>query len=143
MKPRGYGNVTIASVFLMALTTLAIWAQVIGVFSDGGTLDSAGGRLVEGNVEVIGSLGSWFSTVSIQNSAGVRVVSGAFLSGTTAGVVGDLDGDSDVDFGDFLLFAKSFGTSTGDALFNPKSDFDSDGTVDFSDFLVFAAAFGS
>jgi len=48
----------------------------------------------------------------------------------------DFDGDGDVGFTDFLLFAQSFGSE--DEVF----DLDSDGFVGFSDFLAFAGAFG-
>lgn len=54
----------------------------------------------------------------------------------------DLDGDGDVDFSDFLLFAAAFGTSEGGAGYNAAADLDGDGTVAFSDFLIFANAFG-
>ena len=54
----------------------------------------------------------------------------------------DLDGDGDVDFSDFLIFAAAFGTSEGGAGYNAAADLDGDGTVAFSDFLIFANAFG-
>ena len=54
----------------------------------------------------------------------------------------DLDGDGDVDFSDFLLFAAAFGTSEGGPGYNAAADLDGDGTVAFSDFLIFANAFG-
>lgn len=54
----------------------------------------------------------------------------------------DLDGDGDVDFSDFLLFAAAFGTSEGGSGYNAAADLDGDGTVAFSDFLIFASAFG-
>ena len=54
----------------------------------------------------------------------------------------DLDGDGDVDFSDFLLFAAAFGTSEGGPGYNAAADLDGNGTVAFSDFLIFANAFG-
>ena len=54
----------------------------------------------------------------------------------------DLDGDGDVDFSDFLLFAAAFGTSEGVPGYNAAADLDRDGTVAFPDFLLFANAFG-
>ena len=54
----------------------------------------------------------------------------------------DLNGDGNVDFSDFLLFAAAFGTSEGVPGYNAAADLDGDGTVAFSDFLVFANAFG-
>ena len=55
----------------------------------------------------------------------------------------DLDGDGDVDFSDFLLFAAAFGTREGGPGYNAAADLDGDGTVAFSDFLIFANAFGN
>ena len=49
---------------------------------------------------------------------------------------GDIDGDGQVGFADFLMFARGF--ATGDMLF----DLNADGEVGFGDFLVFAQAFG-
>ena len=54
----------------------------------------------------------------------------------------DLNGDGNVNFSDFLLFAAAFGTSEGEAGYNAAADLDGDGTVAFSDFLRFANAFG-
>ena len=55
---------------------------------------------------------------------------------------GDIDGDGDVDFSDFLLFTSAFGTMEGEPEYNPAADLDGDGAVVFSDFLIFANAFG-
>lgn len=50
----------------------------------------------------------------------------------------DFNGDGQVGFPDFLLFASAFGAENPD----PRFDLDNDGKVDFSDFLVFAGVFG-
>ena len=55
---------------------------------------------------------------------------------------GDLDGDGDVDFSDFLLFVSAFGTIEGGIGYNPEADLDGDGVIEFPDFLIFASAFG-
>ena len=57
-------------------------------------------------------------------------------------LVGDFDGNTIVDFADFLLFTAVFGSSEGDALYNPWMDLDGDGTIAFADFLIFVNAFG-
>lgn len=54
----------------------------------------------------------------------------------------DLNGDGNVDFSDFLLFAAAFGKNEGEAGYNAGADLDSSGAVDFQDFLIFANAFG-
>ena len=54
----------------------------------------------------------------------------------------DFDGNGNVDFTDFLMFAQGFGKSSGQDDFNEKLDLDGNGTIDFSDFLLFVNAFG-
>lgn len=48
----------------------------------------------------------------------------------------DFDGSGEVDFNDFVMFARAFGTT------DPQFDLDDSGMVDFGDFLLFARAFG-
>ena len=48
----------------------------------------------------------------------------------------DFDGDGEVGFTDFFLFAEHFGGS------DPRFDLDGSGTVDFTDFFLFAESFG-
>jgi hypothetical protein len=55
---------------------------------------------------------------------------------------GDLDGNNEVSFSDFLLFVGAFGKRTADVGFNPLADINGNGTVDFPDFLVFVRFFG-
>ena len=54
------------------------------------------------------------------------------------GLVGDFDGDTRVDFRDFISFSAHFGLSQGAHRFDPMYDLDGDGTVRFGDFLIFA-----
>ena len=138
-----FRNVAIATVLVTLALGLAVWAQGTGIVLRVGGLVSAGGPMSAGTTEVTGSLGSWFSTEPMENAAGVRVEPGLLTSGVPAGVTGDIDGDSDVDFDDFLLFAGAFGASTGDPLYITKADLDSNGIVDFDDFLIFAEVFGT
>ena len=58
------------------------------------------------------------------------------------GLRSDLDGDRDVDFNDFLIFAAAFGKSGDEEGANPAADLDGDGVVGFSDFLIFVEDFG-
>ena len=48
----------------------------------------------------------------------------------------DFDNSGAIDFADFLLFARAFGST------NPTFDLDDSGSVDFPDFLIFVAHFG-
>jgi len=54
--------------------------------------------------------------------------------------VGDTDGDFDIDFHDFLVVSRNFGSSPDEA--GTNGDLNGDGNVDFDDFLTFARNFG-
>jgi len=54
---------------------------------------------------------------------------------------GDVDGDGDVDFQDFLALQIGFGTTSGAD--KSDGDLDGDGDVDFQDFLVLQVNFGN
>ncbi len=56
-------------------------------------------------------------------------------------MVGDSDGDRDVDGEDYGRFRLSFLKSVGDSSFNRELDFDSDGDVDSQDFGEFRRRF--
>ena len=62
---------------------------------------------------------------------------------TVGALFGDINFDGIVGFADFFLFADSFGSSTGDRLWNARADFDPDGTIGFQDFFMFADHFGN
>ena len=55
----------------------------------------------------------------------------------------DVNGDGEIDFGDFVVFAQKFGQRQGDEGYDVRCDLDSDGAVGFADFLIFAGAFGT
>ena len=52
----------------------------------------------------------------------------------------DFNGDGQVDFSDFFLFANVFGEKTKSS--NAQFDLDGDGEIGFGDFFIFANAFG-
>ena len=54
----------------------------------------------------------------------------------------DFDGDGQVGFSDFVLFAAVFGSSQGDGAYAAKYDLDGDGAVGFSDFVILTGLFG-
>jgi len=70
-----------------------------------------------------------------------QVHSVAILSeaGGSGGIAGDFDGNGQIDFSDFFLFADQFGKKVQPG--NPY-DLEPDGQIDFSDFFVFADQFG-
>ena len=48
----------------------------------------------------------------------------------------DVDGNGEVGFGDFLLFAQAYNTTQS------TYDIDGNGKVEFGDFLIFASLYG-
>ncbi|MBI2504842.1 MAG: DNRLRE domain-containing protein [Candidatus Latescibacteria bacterium] len=57
-------------------------------------------------------------------------------------LTGDFDGDLNVGFADFFLFADHFGETSSSQGWNPLFDLAANGTIDFEDFFVFADHFG-
>jgi hypothetical protein len=55
----------------------------------------------------------------------------------------DFNGDRQVDFQDFIAFARNFGSTSDSASFDEKYDLDGNGHVNFADFIAFAGAFGA
>lgn len=83
----------------------------------------------------------------------VKASDGTFDSGFLTGqftvdagelpYIGDIDGDFNVGFGDFLSLVGTFNKGSEDAAFNANADFNGDGAVDFTDFLTFVGKFGT
>ena len=57
--------------------------------------------------------------------------------------LGDIDGDGDVDWIDFLAFVDAYTSESGDANYSVGMDFDDDEDVDAVDFGKFAAVYGT
>ena len=55
----------------------------------------------------------------------------------------DFNGDGNVGFPDFILFAQRFGTQKDQSEYEARFDLNEDGLVGFSDFIIFASAFGT
>ncbi len=54
----------------------------------------------------------------------------------------DFDRDGSVGFGDFVIFARGFGSGSGDPNVDLNLDLNGDEQVSFADFILFAAVFG-
>lgn len=54
----------------------------------------------------------------------------------------DFDGDGEVGFADFIIFARGFGSADQDPDFDARLDLNDNGAVDFQDFILFARQFG-
>jgi len=132
---------TAVIVALLALLTLTLTAQDVGIVSEAGFLSAAGGQSTHESVTLGGSLGSAFDLTVLSNGE-IRLVPGGLSLIEASIATGDFDSDGLVGFSDFLIFAGAFGSQPGDPAFRSDADFDRSGDVGFSDFLIFAAAFG-
>jgi Dockerin type I domain len=56
---------------------------------------------------------------------------------------GDVNGDRTVNGADFAAFRATFGSTSGDASYQPALDFNGDGAVNGLDFAAFRARFGT
>ena len=73
-----------------------------------------------------------------------RVISEFTIEGSSSGGGnGDVDGNGRVDGRDLVRLGIAFGSSAGDARYDPAADFDGDGLVDGSDLAVLASNFGT
>jgi hypothetical protein len=56
---------------------------------------------------------------------------------------GDVDGDRDVDYDDYIAFVAAYGHSTGEPGFNAYADLDHDGLVSLVDYQLWRQAYGA
>ena len=104
------------------------------ILGEGGTLSAVSDTTdAEGRAATTLTLGEEYGTYSVVATvADLEPVSFS----ATAKATPDFDGDGEVGFGDFFLFAEAFGGS------DPRFDLDASGSVDFADFFLFAEHFG-
>ncbi len=57
-------------------------------------------------------------------------------------ILGDVDGDGDVDYDDFIILAGAYGSSIGQPAYTPEADFEGDGDVDYDDLIDLAGNYG-
>ncbi|MCS7309057.1 MAG: dockerin type I domain-containing protein [Armatimonadetes bacterium] len=92
-----------------------------------------------GTYDVAFKASHWLRTVV----TGVRVrnadVTGVNVSLTN----GDINGDNEVSLLDFGALVAAYGTSPGDANWNPEADLDGDGDVSLLDFGILVRSFGA
>ncbi len=55
---------------------------------------------------------------------------------------GDANGDDSINLADFFIVRRSFGSSQGQAAFDPRGDLNKDGRVDVKDFVILRRHFG-
>ena len=83
-----------------------------------------------------GTLGHESNVAALPEDVGGQT--GGHVLQFTVAQPGDVDGDGDVDFSDFLVLSANFGMSGNRA----DGDLDNDGQVAFSDFLLLSSNFG-
>ena len=115
------------------------------------SLSKTGGTLNAGGSDtVVVSIGAGADSLAIDTySDTVTFTNTTNNSGTTnRGVslsvilVGDVDNDGIVSILDVLRFVWVYGTSEGEAGFNPVCDLDRDGSVGMADLLILVSHFG-
>jgi hypothetical protein len=57
-------------------------------------------------------------------------------------LVGDANGDGEVNFDDLALLASAYNTESGDPLFDASADFNGDGEINFDDLALLASNYG-
>ena len=103
---------------------------------------TAGGGTLATETTTTDPAGRATTTLTLGSTPGPNTVDVAvegldpMLFTATAEATPDFDGDGEVGFDDFFLFAEAFGGS------DPRFDLDASGSVDFADFFLFAESFG-
>ena len=145
-----YGSFTAGNALpsAQALPTQGTGFVEVGIASFGGGRATAS-RGMLGTIQ--------FRTTAGFSGASIRLVRGELVRGLgnqsivimpnltlslSAGLSPDFDGNGEVDFKDFVLFAGAFGARRGDNRFEARFDLDSSGDIGFGDFVEFAGAFG-
>lgn len=77
-------------------------------------------------------------TTAVDQYGSVGEVSAEIDGASDVRPVGDIDGDDDVDFDDFDLFAQAWLAQWGQVEFNPAADLEVDNKIDFADYGLFA-----
>ena len=108
---------------------------------DAGSLGQATFKVLDGftgetKVELVGAS---FDNPVMVGGGGAYVVIGGAVSGPPSP---DFDGDGEVGFTDFIMFAQVFGANKGDGRYAAKFDLDQDDNIGFTDFIQFAQAYG-
>ena len=84
-----------------------------------------------------------FDSRQNDNSAVRPSLTVEFTMAATTALIGDFDGDDNVGFQDFFLFADHFGTSKESDNWDARFDLAPDDNVGFQDFFVFTDNFGT
>ncbi|MDA0744970.1 MAG: hypothetical protein O2954_00495 [bacterium] len=130
-----------------AILAVLVWttqAGSNGVVGVQGVLGTSGsGGMSENYVLRVGILGLPVQTGEVRSS-GFRLTSGILLveQGQTLLKTGDFNGDGNVGFADFVIFARGYGISQGQIGYDLHLDLDGDQQIAFGDFVIFAQAYG-
>ena len=111
--------------------------------STGVTTDAAGD--VDFDVLIAASIPDGWVVTSTATLEPIGATSefSACVAVTGDGILGDIDGDGDVDLSDLATLLASYATCTGDPGYNPAADFDASGCIDLSDLATLLANYGT
>lgn len=107
-----------------------------------GTLD-ANGNFTFTPEMADGTYNAYFMvTNNLIKKVSFTVTGGVAVIGDVHVLTGDINHDNEVSLADFDLMAPAYGSSIGDANFDPEADLNGDGSVDLADFDLLANNFG-
>ncbi|MBU0616771.1 MAG: hypothetical protein KKI02_03560, partial [Planctomycetes bacterium] len=101
---------------------------------------------------IVADVGHWYllnRSGPINNSRQMAVAARNLVTDETGVIlltpllVGDLDGDGDVDLSDLAALLAVYGTCDGDATYDPAADFDASGCIDLADLATLLAHYGT
>ena len=134
------------TVFASNVTGFASIAETIlgnvGGISGGGRLFTIQFKIIGYGSTTINLSGAGTLPTTLLNSAGGSMAFTAANGFFRNKIIGDIDGDHDVDGVDFGRFAPSYGSIIGWPKYDPECDLDYDGGIDGVDFGLFAPNYG-
>lgn len=153
--PRATPSVNITGIATFNGTTAATTANAQWSLTPNNA--NASGSVLSGTTTMNIVTGAYSIPTDVRGSYTLRVKPTLWLRETIASVnitssgavvnmviegLGDIDGDNEIGPGDFEAVVSAFGTSDGDAGWNPLADLDANGEVGPSDFEILIANFG-
>ena len=99
----------------------------------------ASGTTVSGEYTAAGVNVTETGTINVTVTASGYNAGSDTVTVGAAGLIGDINGDSEVDLNDLILLGAAWGKSTGETGYSAAADINSDGVIDINDLILLGA----